>query len=171
MTSPMFDLAIRIRDDLRVLPEAIRVEIAGSLRRENPNPHDVEICALVTPQEDLFGTDPNRPSPVLRDYLISRSERVVKGGAKMLQVVIDGTNVDYFQTADPARWGVLFFIRTGPAHYVKNALTEWKRMNHWKGFSKGNILFRDYKQPVATPSEEDVFRVLGWQFQQPKQRI
>lgn len=166
----MYLLAQDLRDALRELPEAKNVCIAGSLRREKPNPHDIELCALVAPKPDLFGEDVTRPSLELKNYLITRSEKVVKAGAKYVQVIIDGITVDFFQTADPAQWGMLYFIRTGSASFVKFALTEWKRMNHWKGFCKGNILFRDYKQPVATPTEKHVFKALCWKFKPPNKR-
>ena len=67
--------------------------------------------------------------------------------------------VDLFQTADPACWGMLYFIRTGSADFVRRALHYWHRAT--AGECNGLRLRLAGNRPVDTPEEDDVFRVIS----------
>jgi DNA polymerase/3'-5' exonuclease PolX len=155
----LLPLAEALRDELR--GAAARVEIAGSLRRRTPDCGDIEICALADDQS-------------ARDLLAARSALVIKSGERYTQVVMDDqavgpVKVDFFQTRYRQEWGMLFFIRTGSADFVRRALAYWKRLSAG-GECRGNLLWRGDGVQVQTFEEEDVFRALGCRWVEPKDR-
>jgi len=158
---PMAAAAARIID--RTRSHALRIEVAGSIRRRKPQCNDIEIVALVPRQLDLLGapveSDSQLTAAIFGDAsLISR-----QGPRHASGVVIDphigAVKVDLFQTDSPADWGMLLFIRTGIADFVQRALAYWKECTRG-GFCRDLRLYRDGQTIVPTPEEQAVFAAL-----------
>lgn len=145
-----------------MLPGAVRIEIAGSIRRQKQDCGDIEICALVTDGR-------------LTEAFVRGAAQVIKSGPKYTQAIIDAPStgpvtVDLFSTDDPTRWGLLFFIRTGSADFVKRALGYWKKISDG-GECRDLHLYKGSDTIVATPEEDDVFRALGIKPVAPERRV
>lgn len=149
--------------DLQDLPSVQRLEIGGSIRRRKPIVHDIELVAQVAPaQSTLFGgIDPKAPSMTLTNALRARADTVIRSGPSMTSVILSEpesgrVQVDLFLTADPAAWGMLFFIRTGSLDFVKRALGYWKRATNGGECSDLRLRLAD-GTPLDTPDEQAVF--------------
>jgi len=155
----MLALANCLREDLK--PLADKIEIGGSIRRRKPMVGDIEIIALVN--SDGVGNE-----------LLRRSIVTLKNGQKYKQVIIKPPAgpvvVDLFQTRNPAEWGMLFFIRTGSADFVRRALGHWKKISDG-GECRENILYRGDGSMVQTFDETAVFAALKCPFVTPERRI
>lgn len=156
-------------------PLAMRLEIAGSIRRGKDQVHDIELCALVEPAPALFHLAQDAPDLHLRDALVARAQVVVKSGSKYTQVILDdpaagGVAVDLFQTVAPHQWGMMYFIRTGSADFVKRALGHWKTLSNG-GYCAANQLRFPDGTLQQTPEEADVFAALHCPFVDPERRI
>ncbi len=159
----------------KLAPNAVRIEIAGSVRRGKPTVGDVEIVALVEPDQPTL--DPEaRPEPgrALGDALAAEAALVLSRGSRCIRVIMDvrigPVAVDLFVTADLREWGMLYFIRTGSADFVRRALGYWKRISHG-GECRDNRLYRGDGTPVETKTEAAVFAALGVKFIAPEKRM
>jgi DNA polymerase/3'-5' exonuclease PolX len=131
------DLAEALVELLR--PACQRIEIAGSIRQQKPNPNDIEIVAVpkwrgqvtltwgVEPAENVLdlrcnellatGQLEKRPDNQGRHYWGTGVKRAVFFQGK------DYAPVDLFQVIEPAQWGVIFAIRTGPGDFNHRLVT------------------------------------------------
>lgn len=160
--APMRAAAESLADCLR--HHATRLVIAGSIRRARPEVKDIELVALVPQERDLLGV-PIGPAGALTEALKAESRHVLRTGTKHTSAVVrfDGlgaVQVDLFQTCEPDEWGMLLFIRTGSADFVKRALAYWKTCTGNLGFCEGLQLHPHAGAIVRTAEEEDVFAAL-----------
>lgn len=164
-----------------IAPFCERVEIAGSVRRGRPEVKDIEIVAVPRwdehPGADLFG-DPveyNR----LHEWAVGQSGiRWIKTGTPEVidwqpkaagkywrGLLVGNTKLDLF-LARPENFGAIFLIRTGSAEFSQAVVTHAKRIG--KPCVEG--FFHNGGEPVATPEEEDVFRLLSLAWVAPELR-
>jgi DNA polymerase/3'-5' exonuclease PolX len=181
-------VAREIAEDLVVElgPFCERIEIAGSLRRQRHTVNDIELVAIPRWEEQpgpalLFGSPPavsvNRLAVAVRASrklvpadLASGKPREIRDDGRYwkLRLVTPAVQVDLFVTT-PERWGLILFIRTGPAEFGREALARWKRMTDG-GFSRDAQLHDGGGRIVPTPEEHDVFRELGMSWIEPSGR-
>ena len=158
--SKMKEIANKTLMELK--PYCDRIGIAGSIRREKPEPNDIEIVAIPKPyQTGLF------ESGIAK--VVNRWEKV-KGElpCKYTQRILpEGIKLDLF-FARPENWGLIFAIRTGSAEFSHNVLAKgWSA----KGFrSEDGILYKDGK-PIYIREEIDLFHLIGLEYCEPKYRI
>ena len=160
-----------------------RVIVAGSIRRGCALVGDIEIVAIPRfRQRSMFGVASERS--MVDDFLDEWQARVGFGhfrmgpnGAKMKRFWVtsiggEAYQVDLFLQPDPATWGVNLMIRTGSARYSQLMVTPK---------SKGGYMPDDYQvngarvwdrnhQALETPEEEDVFRLWGMDWVDPRER-
>jgi DNA polymerase/3'-5' exonuclease PolX len=174
--------ATALRDLL--LPACERIEIAGSVRRQKPVVHDLEIVAISRSEArgglwgdadevDLLG---ERLRSLREEGLIAlRSVEVrratgevevqTRDGAAYKALAFDGLPVDLFIT-DAERWGCIFALRTGPGDWNTRLVTDCKR--YFRAVADGRVLH--FGKPVPTPEEADFFRALGVPWLDPWER-
>ena len=130
-------------------PACERIEIAGSVRRGNPDPHDIEIVAIprrevLVAKRDMFAdsevatSERNLLDELLAGWkaggrLRDRPDKNGRGAwgprlkRALYQTTISQLNrnvgIDIFSVLPPAQWGVIFAIRTGPADFSKELVT------------------------------------------------
>ena len=167
-------------------PSCNRIEIAGSIRRGAPLVSDIEIVAMPSmdvTSGDLWGTpveidmlaealDSLRASGALqlRDVEIHRKDGSVeighRDGTSYKALVFAGFPVDLFIVRDPAQWGVIFTIRTGPAEWSHRLVTDCQKLLRRV---EGGYLYRS-GQRWPCPEERDFFEGIGQPWVEPAER-
>lgn len=142
-------------------PHCERIEIAGSIRRQKAEVKDIEIVAIPKPYDTgLFSSG---IATIVNEWPKVKGELPCKYTQRILP---EGIKLDLF-FAEKGNWGIIFAIRTGSAEYSHKIIAStWVR----KGYeSKEGWLHKDGK-PIATPEEEDLFRIIGLKMLEPKFR-
>jgi len=214
-------LAEALVDLLR--PACQRIEIAGSIRRGKARPNDIEIVAIPAlaafTRATLFGglqggstSDPVNLLNEKCDELLTTGAlekrpdsqgRYCWGTGVKRAIFFQGKDyapVDLFQVIEPAQWGVIYAIRTGPGDFNHLLVTNrrfggacplhrkvaggrvWDlsqctpaQARHYAGMvaTKFASLAESAVLPVSmvpTPEEEDFLAVLGVPCWLPEQR-
>lgn len=130
-------------------PYCHRIEVAGSVRRKKMEDiKDIEICAIPN----------NQHLASIRELVNQKWGNPEIGAFPSKYTKVRGSVAIDFFWLTKENWGLQFFIRTGPAEFVKRALAYWKE--HTGGYSEGGILHNDAGSIVPTLEEEDVFKAL-----------
>jgi DNA polymerase/3'-5' exonuclease PolX len=193
MADSYADVAERLVEELG--PFCERTEIAGSIRRGKPDPHDIELVCVpkfaqwaVTGQMEFGAQVPVETFNVLDHELDKlaaagiladrkdKNERRAWGERFKRAVVYPPHSnrsyaLDLFSVIEPAQWGVIFSIRTGPADFSHALVTSRLQGGamppdmaaKWGGLYHGGQL-------VETPEEEDFFRAIGVPCWRPEER-
>lgn len=173
----------------RIRDVCVRVEVAGSIRRQRPDVGDIEIVAIAhiePPFPDMFGapvlgSDVDRLHERLNSMLLTdevRKREPVAWGPKHKRLIYAGCPVDLFVTTE-AQWGVILAIRTGPADF-SHALVSPPHVRLPSGqpgllpemyrVREGWLIYRVSGERIPTPTEEDVFAALGIPYVAPEDR-
>ena len=145
--------ACAYREAIKLARWSSKIEIAGSIRREKPDPRDVDIVLI-----------PNSKNAVL-DYVSKQKKGKIGQGEKLVSYNTDGVEVDlYFATKD--NWGAMLLFLTGPQKYniglrmvAKNKGLLLNQYGLWNG-----------KRLIASKTEEDIYRKLGKEWKSPELR-
>ena len=181
--------AIQHAKDVRLLFQACceRVEIAGSLRRQCAEVHDIEIVAK--PKTDPFDQLQIRVADMLSHHWLEPGPKS-KDGKKppmgpryyRLQIPVqrpecDSIQLDLFAVLPPADFGVIYAIRTGSAEFSHWLVTEALRKGMqvedgqlWKWSPSGKPLLLQERVKIPCPEEVDFFRALGIEYVHPSDR-
>jgi DNA polymerase (family 10) len=137
---------------LRLRPYCRRIKIAGSIRRKEKNPRDIDIVLIPKNKEKI--------SEVMKKF-----GRFVEGGEKKLVFRIDSVQTELYFTT-PQSWGgtlLAYSSRKGSAIGLRViARIKGFKLNQYGLFRKGKL--------VAGRSEEAIYRALGRKFKPPEKR-
>lgn len=167
--TPAKEIADRLILNLK--PYCQRIEIAGSLRRQKPVVHDIEICIIPKMAKNLFGYSVCDLT-LLGSYSWIRLGKLIKGGFRYKQIALnEGINLDLFIVLPPAQWGVIFAIRTGPADFSKWIVTPRKH----GGCLPSDCRVQDggvyrHSKLIPMPEEQDFLDFLGLGWVEPFER-
>lgn len=166
-------------------PFCERIEIAGSIRRGRADVKDIEIVAkpLRVERTNLLGEPelaPFDPQPLIDAFNATtphgleprrvntqnphRPEGYEVRGPKYqaLAVGLERIPVDLFFVLEPATWGAILFIRTGPHEWNRRAIRRATQLGI--RFTQGYIERVDGNkeggEKVPSDEEADVFRAL-----------
>lgn len=160
-------------------PACEQIQIAGGIRRRKAQPHDIELVAVakVEPIYDLYGHEVGERNLLEEalDGLVDNGalKRGAKQGPRYKQFIVlpEGIMLDLFVVRYPAQWGVIYSIRTGPAHY-----SHWLVTQQAKGgalpddaYVQDGAVWYD-NQPLPMPTEESFFAFLGIPVPNPAER-
>jgi len=141
-------------------PQCVRIEIAGSIRRGEPEVGDIEIVTIPNDFADAM-------LPTLLPGAI-----FLKDGSRYKKIfLLKGINLDLFLVRPPAQWGVLFTLRTGPAdfsHWIVSKRSAGGRLPSNCLVQNGQV-FRD-GESLPMPEEEDFLRLLELEGVAPAER-
>lgn len=90
----------------RLSPSCERIEVAGSVRRQQPFVHDIELVAVPRFEEtepDLFGSPTNRRS-LVDGALVGLGEFNCNGPRYKQILLAEGICLDLFIVLPPAQW-------------------------------------------------------------------
>jgi DNA polymerase/3'-5' exonuclease PolX len=147
-----YDEAKKLADDLiaTLRPLCVRAEIAGSVRRlKQTDIKDVEIVAIPNPVHAF---------ELLRIVNSKWGKPSAGEWPSKYTKIRSQYSIDLFWP-NAETWGLIYFIRTGPAEFGHRMLGYWKQITNG-GYSEDGVLHLADGTPVFTPEEADVFRVL-----------
>jgi len=138
-----------------IKPYCDKIEVVGSIRRQRPNPKDIDLVVIAHDRWNL-------------DLALMRMGNYKMSGMKIARIDMDGVQVDvYF--ADEETWATLLLIRTGSKESnIRLATLAQKRGWHLKANGEG--LFNEKGERIAGDTEESIFKALGVRYQEPWQR-
>lgn len=160
-----------------------RIHVAGSIRRRRQDVGDIELlCVPQAGPPNIFG-EPT-PTCTLTDSVSEATRQLMGrkiltlrksaegktafGGHNKLMVhVATGIPVDIFSTPRE-NWGMALLVRTGPAEYCQQVMSRFIQLG-MNGHAYGGVTDRR-GQEVACPEEEDVYRLLEWNWKEPALR-
>ena len=159
----------------RFAPHCERIVIAGSIRRNKAEIGDIELVCIPK----------NRRLHEYLDGLMAgcKIEPVAPKcwGEKWRSFVVlmkRSVRVDVFMVA-PETWGVHLMIRTGSGIFSRNMVSpvsingfmpELLRIQEGRVWLASDLALRKYA-PLETPEEEDVFKLWGMEFVEPRLRM
>ena len=163
-------------------PACQRIEVAGSIRRGRQDVGDIELLCVprFEVRRDLFGQPVERVSLLDRrcrelvrsghlDYRPNKAGALTFGPMNKLMLHPGtGIPVDLF-TATAENWGMFLFVRTGPAGFIRQAMGRFRALG-MAGHAYGGVTTAR-GEVVNCPAEEDVFNLLGWDWQPPEARL
>ena len=152
-------------------PHVVRMKAAGSLRRQRHHVGDIEF--VVEPRMvpvDLFGAEGPDVRELKRQLL--EMGTWVKGGERMMQITDllgrEGARLDIYLVWEPAQWGSLLAIRTGPAGLGQYVVT--KMRDYGYRHDHGRAVLQATGETEPTPTEEDFFALARIPCLVPRQR-
>lgn len=157
-------------------PACVRIEIAGSLRRNVPAVGDIEILYVSKDGgNELLGGFKlmKQEIEVLIDegILTKRQNKLGRptwGELNQYAVhVPSGIGVDFFGTT-LENWGMSLLVRTGSKEFNQRVMQKFKRLG-MSGHAYGGVTGTSGLD-IPCPDEETVFELLGWNFIQPEHR-
>ena len=172
--------AIDLAEMLR--PFCERIEIAGSIRRKRSYVKDIELLCVskVWSSQDLGGLATNGYELDLKlDELVvdgsvlkkrpNKAGRYTYGEQnKLLTHVPSGIPVDIF-SVPPTNWGMALVVRTGPKEMNIRMMARFKELG-MRGHAYGGVTDQEGTE-LRCPDEETVFRLLGWTWIPPEERV
>lgn len=139
----------------RLSPYCERIEIAGSIRRQNPSPKDIDLVLI---PEDRYAID----------RILMELGQIKMGGLKIARVMMDSISLDVYY-ATPETWATLLLIRTGSSQNNIRLATLAKKRG-WHLHASGHGLFNGNGQRIAGDTEESIYEALGIPYQRPEER-
>jgi len=138
-------------------PYCLRLEIAGSIRRQMPECKDIDIVCI---------PDKYRLEEFLKLQGNKTGIRFEKNGSLYKRFKYKSNDIDLY-IGNKNNFGWLYFIRTGSKEWNQRALIQLKKHNIT---SENCQLFRPFNETVPTPEEQDVFDLLECNFVEPQRR-
>lgn len=133
-------------------PYCYKIQIAGSIRREEKNPVDIDIVLILKNKEKL-------------EERMSKLGRFIQGGEKESTWRVKGVKVELYYTL-AEEWGatlLAYSSRTGSSIGLRVVAKKkgFKLTQH--GLFKG-------KKRLAGKTEEEIYKALGRPYKEPKYR-
>ncbi len=167
----------------------VRIEIAGSIRRQRSDVKDIEILCIpkMVPVggrlfDDVGETTAQRSAIDARvmhlttdlggaDHLLEFNRKKPANGSRYKRLFYGGVPVDLFCCLPPADWGIQFALRTGPAEWSKRLVTRRGQ----GGLCPDNCQIQDGRllwdgNPQPCPEESHFFAKLGVPYVSPELR-
>jgi DNA polymerase (family 10) len=151
-------VAEQVVDRLRQLPEGVRVEYAGSLRRFRETIGDLDVV-VASPE----------PGPIIRRFSgLSMVSRVVaRGDTKCSVLTHGGLQID-LRVVAPGQFGAALLYFTGSKAH--NILLRQRAIERGWTLSEYALADVESKQVIASQTEEDIYHALGMAYIPPPLR-
>jgi DNA polymerase/3'-5' exonuclease PolX len=140
-----------------------RSEIAGSLRRNQPIVHDVDIAVI--PRGPDFDVWKGKVTKRVNEI----GGKVISFGAVISNFLYEGIQVNLFICPGVDSWGATFMWATGPKGHTIGMTIKARD----KGLLINSTGIWTREEPprlIAARTEVDVGRILDWKFKPPEER-
>lgn len=157
------DIAVGIWKQMKELCEPGHCKIAGSIRRESPEPKDIEIVALPKTVEvkDLFEKVTGRVrTKEWVEFIYSLGEAEIgKPNGKQTRILLRDHDIklDLFMPDEDDFWRI-FVIRTGSADWVKKHIAGGWVKQGWVGTKDGGLMMRSQCLGFTLPNGHVIWR-------------
>ena len=139
----------------RLEPYCQKIQVAGSIRREKPTVHDIDIVLIAGDMEGIHKE-------------LTGLGELRKDGPKIKCLEYKDVSVDlYFAT--PQTWATLLLIRTGSKEHNIRLCARAKTLGMHLAAS-GDGLFDNEGIRIAGDTEESIFQELGLPYKEPQYR-
>jgi DNA polymerase (family 10) len=139
----------------RLEPYSEKIQVAGSIRREKPTVHDIDIVLIAGDMEGIHKE-------------LAGLGELRKDGQKIKRLEYKDVSVDlYFAT--PQTWATLLLIRTGSKEHNIRLCARAKTLGMHLAAS-GDGLFDQEGVRIAGDTEESIFQELGLPYKEPQYR-
>ena len=146
----VINLANRIIKELKPLSK--KIQIAGSIRRKEKNPRDIDIVLIPKNKEKI-------------EEFLNKKGKLVQGGEKEATFKIEGVKVEMYYTV-PEEWGATLLAYSSK----KGSSIGLRVIAKLKGFRLNQHgLFRKGKR-VAGKTEREIYKALGREWKIPENR-
>ena len=189
-------LALEYAQEIKDLlePYTLRCEIAGGIRRQKEEPHDIELVAIpkfgntynVWNQLCITNILDSKIWMLYEEGIVQKGDADKAGkkapcGPKYYRLKYKGEKLDIFSVIPPAQWGTVFLIRTGDADFSHEFVTRLWKFNlrsvdgHIERIWAHSELMKRHPEKYApivenTPEEIDAFNLCHMGFIEPKDR-
>ena len=168
-------IAAEVLDHVR--PAMVRVEVAGSVRRQKPVVGDVELVGIQSCQEKLVKLL-GEVGQLIKPGVPGVIPWSPKANAKYIRCrLAEGVILDVF-LGTPENWGGLFMMRTGSGAgpdgnpfegFVPGLFSRWKKLSKG-GRMTGAMPTMPTGEQLWVPEEQDFFDLLDMDFVPPVER-
>jgi DNA polymerase/3'-5' exonuclease PolX len=133
-----------------------RIEIGGSIRRKSPVVHDIDLCAIAKHGLSEYA-----------EWVKRAGGRIIRFGGEYATIDFHGVQINILFTKDEF-WGAGLMWSTGPkGHTIGMNI---KADNLGLKFNRGGIHRRSDDSLIPTPTEQDVAKLLHWEYKSPEKR-
>lgn len=133
-----------------------RIEIGGSIRRKSVIVHDIDLCAIA-----------RRDISEYSDWVKRAGGKIVRFGGEYATIDFRGVQINVL-FATEEYWGAGLMWSTGPrGHTIGMNI---KADNLGLKFKRTGIRKRSDDTVIPTPTEEDVAKLLHWEYKLPEKR-
>jgi len=133
-------------------PYCYKIQIAGSIRREEKNPVDIDVVLIPKNKEKL-------------EEKMSKLGRFIQGGEKKSSWHVKGVKVELYYTF-PEEWGATLLAYSSTIGSSIGLRVVAKK----KGFKLTQHGLFKGKKLVAGKTEEEIYKALGRPYKEPKYR-
>ena len=152
MKSGEFVTALAVKIETKLKPFSKRIEVAGSIRRHEKNPGDIDVVLIPKNKSEL-------------EEFMKSLGKFVSGGEHESTWKVDGVNVELYYT-DEEEWGAELLAYSGKTGSNIGLRLVAKR----KGFKlTQHGLFKNSRR-VAGKSEKEIYEALGRGYKKPENR-
>ncbi len=153
-------IAEGVKAKLEPYCEPDRCVIAGSIRRECPTVHDIDMVLSPASVGQLY-------------YELGALGQITIGGQKLIRVQLPRSLAVDVYIATPETWATLLLIRTGSAAHNVMLCTLAKRKGmklHADGSGLYGAVGTPEERRLAGDSEASIFETLGLPYKEPPER-
>jgi DNA polymerase/3'-5' exonuclease PolX len=133
-----------------------RVEVGGSIRRRSPIVHDIDICAIA-----------RKPVAEYENAVKNVGGKIIRFGGEYATILFQNTQINVlFSTVET--WGAGMMWSTGPTGHTIGMNIKADKLGY--KFNRTGIRRRSDESLVPTPTEQDIARLLHWDYKPPEMR-
>ncbi|MFQ5531629.1 MAG: hypothetical protein ACE5ES_03385 [Candidatus Nanoarchaeia archaeon] len=140
-----------------IKPLCKKIEIVGSIRRQDPKPVDIDIVLIPKSSKE---------KQKILNY-IAKQGKFIQGGEKRSTFKVKGVKVEIYY-AKPENWGAMLLSYTGPS----GSSIGLRIVARKKGMllNQYGLFDRTSKKLIAGKTEKDIYNVLGKKWKKPSER-
>lgn len=157
-------MAIPLADGEKIAEEFIdltrgfyeRIEIGGSIRRKVPIVHDIDLCAIA-----------KKPVSEYAGLVTKVGGKMIRFGGEYATLVFHGVQINVLFTTSEF-WGAGLMWSTGPKGHTIGMNIKADKLG--LKFNRSGIRRRSDDVMIPTPTEEDIAKLLHWDYKPPEKR-
>jgi len=165
------EIAAQLQAELQ--PFCERISIVGSVRRNKPEPRDIELLFIpkkvIVGQLALFNAPVKMQSMQELVQIVDRYHKIkgdVLTGKYAQRLLPNGIKVDFF-TAAKNSWGYQKLIRTGSSEFSRKVARRWVQL----GFKGDDGYLTKDGSIIPVKEEEELFELLKLKYVEPAKRV